>query len=75
MLSNHSLRVMMNRFSEINLRVDMLNLSGNVFDTVDELVNYLWASDVPIHALSLRNNRLKGDQINAILRCCYNHEK
>ncbi|CAD7941130.1 unnamed protein product, partial [Amoebophrya sp. A120] len=73
-LSNYAVRLLCEKLKEWQVRVDLLNLSGNCLDRVDDLVSYMWYSERPLLALGLKNNRLKCDEVNAVLRCCYNHE-
>jgi len=73
-LSNASLKNMMKEFKALELRIDLLNLSGNYYSDLHPLIDYIWEGEQPIKALGLRNNRLQIDDINGLIRCIYNHE-
>ncbi|CAD7929011.1 unnamed protein product [Amoebophrya sp. A25] len=73
-LGNHALRTLCTKLKQHTVRLDLLNLSGNLFDSMEDLVSYLWQMERPLLALGLKSNRLTAEEVNAVLRCCYNHE-
>lgn len=73
-LSNAALKTLMREMKDMELRIDYLNLSGNMFSDLHPLVDFLWEGEHPMQALSLRDNRLDVEDVNALIRCVYNHE-
>merc|ERR1712194_12067 len=52
----------------------MGNLANNEFDSAESLVQYMWASEGVMSGVCLNNNHFSMDQLNSLLRVCYNHE-
>merc|ERR1712194_604128 len=52
----------------------MGNLANNEFDSAESLVQYLWASEGVMSGVCLKDNHFSVEELNSLLRVCYNHE-
>ncbi|CAD7948046.1 unnamed protein product [Amoebophrya sp. A25] len=73
-LKDASIKIIMEQLIKLEVRLDILDLSQNNIEAegASKIADYIWSSD-PVQVLHLDHNKLQHDDVNAVLRACYNH--